>query len=73
MEETSPSKGRSVVIPEEVAKGLEARMKHSSFRSLDEFVAYVLARLADSPSAEPFSEEEERQVRERLRSLGYID
>lgn len=64
---------RTVRIPEEVAKGLEARMRGSAFPSLDAFVSFVLARLLEREEGTPFSEEEERRLKERLRSLGYID
>ncbi len=64
---------RPVHIPEEVAQGLERRMRGSGFPDLDAYVGFILARLLDEPSAEPFSEDDERRLRERLRSLGYID
>jgi len=64
---------RTIRIPEEVARQLERKLGQTAFASLDDFVSFILARLAESPSAAPFSEEEERQLRERLRSLGYID
>lgn len=64
---------RMVKIPEEVARQLEKKLAQTSFSSLDEFISFVLARLAESSSEMPFSEEEERQLRDRLRSLGYID
>lgn len=64
---------RDVHIPEEIARQIERKLASSSFGSLDDFVSFVLARLAGSPTDAPFSEEEERQLRERLRSLGYID
>jgi Arc/MetJ-type ribon-helix-helix transcriptional regulator len=71
---TPPSQSaRSVKIPEEVARQLEKKLANTSFASLDDFISFVLARLAESPSETPFSEDEERQLRERLRSLGYID
>lgn len=70
---TPISPTRTLAIPEEVAQGLESRIRGSSFPSLDAFVGYVLARLLDEPSDTPFSEEEEKRLRERLRSLGYID
>ncbi|MGC2288561.1 MAG: hypothetical protein WA688_01715 [Thermoplasmata archaeon] len=71
---TAPSdSSRSIKIPEEVARQLERKLAHTSFGSLDDFVSFVLARLAESPSETPFSEDEERQLRDRLRSLGYID
>ena len=68
------SKERTLRVPASVADRLEARLKGTAFSSLDEFVAYVLARVAEAESeGTPFSEEAERQLRERLRSLGYID
>ncbi len=72
MTESTPAM-RSIRIPEEVARAVEARMKGSSFESVDAFVAFVLARLAEEPGAGSFSEEDERQLKEKLRSLGYID
>lgn len=69
----SPVSKRTVHLPDELARGLEARMRGSSFPDLDAYVEFILARLLDEPSEEPFSEEDERRLRERLRSLGYID
>lgn len=66
---------RTVAIPEDVARDLEARIRGTGFTSVDQFVAFVLARLLEDPhqTGVPFSEEEEKRLRERLRSLGYID
>ncbi len=64
---------RRVELPEDVVLGLEDRMKGSSFESVDVFIAFVLARLLESPGPGAFSEEDERLLKERLRSLGYID
>lgn len=69
----APTPKRTIAIPEEVARGLEARMRGSAFPDVDAFVGFILARLLDTRSDVPFSEEEERRLRERLRSLGYID
>ncbi|MGI0151011.1 MAG: CopG family transcriptional regulator [Thermoplasmata archaeon] len=64
---------RTVRIPPELARTIERRIAGTGFPSVDAFVAFVLARLCEETSSEPFSEEEERRLRERLRSLGYID
>jgi Arc/MetJ-type ribon-helix-helix transcriptional regulator len=64
---------RSVQLPQEVVAAIERRIAGSGFTSVDAFIAFVLARLIEAPASEPFSEEEERRLRERLRSLGYID
>jgi hypothetical protein len=63
----------AIQLPEETFRGLEARMKGSAFPSVDAFVAFVLARLLEEPASPGFTEEEERRLKERLRSLGYID
>jgi Arc/MetJ-type ribon-helix-helix transcriptional regulator len=64
---------RSVRLPEELVAALSERVHGTSFESVDAFIAFVLARLLDQPGTTGFTEEEERSLRERLRSLGYID
>jgi len=64
---------RPVRLPEELFAALEERIRGTSFDSVDAFVAFVLARLLEQPASGGFTEEEERSLRERLRSLGYID
>ena len=64
---------RTLHLPEELVAALEERFRGTSFESVDAFIAFVLARLLDEPGTIGFSEEQERSLRERLRSLGYID
>jgi len=64
---------RAVHLPEDLVTALEARYHGTSFDSVDAFIAFVLARLLEEPGTSGFSEEEERSLKERLRSLGYID
>ncbi len=64
---------RAVHIPEETARQIESRLKGSAFDSVDAFVGFVLARLLEEPGGPGLSEEEEQKLKERLRSLGYID
>ncbi len=69
-----PSGLRTVHLPEEVVRALEQRMKGSSFESVDVLIAFILGRLVDhAPGDSAFSEEDERLLKDRLRSLGYID
>lgn len=68
-----PPATRSVRIPEEIARSVEARVRGSAFESVDAFVTFVLARLVEEPGGAGFSEDDEKRLRERLRSLGYID
>lgn len=64
---------RAVQLPEDLVAGLEERFRGTSFDSVDAFIAFILARLLEEPGTTGFSEEEERSLKERLRSLGYID
>jgi Arc/MetJ-type ribon-helix-helix transcriptional regulator len=70
---SSPPGTRTVRLPEELARALEDRMRGSSFDSVDAFVAFVLGRLLEQHGEGAFSAEDERQLRDRLKSLGYID
>lgn len=75
MRESSPPHRpmRTVQLPEELVAGLETRFRDTSFDSVDAFITFVLSRLLDVPGTTGFSEEDERSLKERLRSLGYID
>jgi hypothetical protein len=64
---------RAIRIPEELAREIELRLAGSGFTSLDAFASFVFARLAERRGEEPFSAEDEARIRDRLRSLGYID
>jgi hypothetical protein len=72
MVEPAP-KTRTIAIPEDIAVAIEARIRETGFASVDAFVEFVLARLLETPGEIPFSEDDERRLKERLRSLGYID
>lgn len=69
---SGPAK-RTIQLPEELVLALEARMRGSSFDSVDELVTFILGRLLEQPGETTFSADDERLLRERLRSLGYID
>lgn len=75
MTDPPPARGplRNVELPEELAQAIAARIRGSSFESVDAFVTFVLARLMEETNGGTFSEEDERLLKDRLRSLGYID
>ena len=65
-----------VKIPVEIYKKIEERIKETEFKSVSEYVTYVLREVLASLEEEEeqvFSEEEEEKVKERLRALGYLD
>jgi hypothetical protein len=62
-----------VQLPEEIVRGLEERIRGTGFATVDAYVTFVLARLLEEPGHAGFSEQDEQKLRDRLRSLGYID
>ena len=64
---------RTIRLPAETVRAIESRLEGSAFESVDAFVAFVLARLLESPGGPGLTEDDERTLKERLRSLGYID
>jgi len=66
----------TVSIPTPLFKKIEERIKGTGFTSVSSYVTYVLREIIaeeDEDSEEPFSKEDEERVKERLRSLGYLD
>ncbi len=69
----------TIHLPRELADRIRRRLKESDFKSVDDYVAYVLGQIMDeiegstvSKSEEVFSKKEQGDVEEHLRSLGYM-
>ncbi|HTW56183.1 MAG TPA: CopG family transcriptional regulator [Thermoplasmata archaeon] len=69
----APTGTRTIQLPEETVRAIEARIRGTGFASPDAFVEFLLARLLEEPSDGGLSEDDEKRLRDRLRSLGYID
>jgi len=65
---------KSVELPESLVNRVESRIKGSKFASVSDYVTFVLReKLAEEESPKtPFSEEEEKKIKDRLRALGYL-
>ncbi len=63
----------NVDIPSGLYKKLEERIKGSEFSSVSDYVAFVLTELLAAEEASGGSAEDEGKVKDRLRSLGYLD
>jgi hypothetical protein len=62
---------RDVRLPSELCAAAEERIKGTSFRTLEDFLTFVLRDLTSRRGAQ--AEEQERKlVEERLRDLGYL-
>lgn len=67
--------GKAVFLPAELYDRIEERVKATSFGSVDEYVIFVLEEVLKEEGQEEkaFSQEEEEEVKKRLRGLGYLD
>jgi len=64
----------TVSIPAPLFKKIEERIKGTGFTSVSSYVTYVLREIVSEEEEEedPFTEEDEERVKERLRALGYL-
>ena len=63
-------------IPRPIYERLQLVIKDSGYRSVNEFVVYVLRELLAGQSREdvsPFTAREVELIRQRLRNLGYLE
>ncbi len=67
-------KRKQISIPASLYRSIEGRIKDTGFESVDGYVTYVLREiLSEDEEEETLTEEDEEKVKERLRSLGYMD
>jgi Arc/MetJ-type ribon-helix-helix transcriptional regulator len=65
---------KAVFLPAELYGKVEERVKATDFGSVDEYVEFVLEEVVKEEEEErAFSEEEEKEVKKRLKDLGYLD
>jgi len=66
-----------IKVPKEIINKIEERVKGTEFKTVDEYVNFVLEEVVketgEEEPEEVFSEEDEAKVKERLRALGYLD
>jgi hypothetical protein len=62
---------RELRLPSELCAAAEERIKGTSFRTLEDFLTFVLRELTSRRGAQA-EERERRFVEERLRDLGYL-
>lgn len=69
------AKYTSVSVPTPLFEKVKERIEGTGFSSVSSYVVYVLREIiaSEAEEEEPFSEEDEERVKERLRALGYLD
>ncbi len=65
----------TVSIPAPLFKKIAKRIKGTGFTSVSSYVTYVMREIIveEEDETEPFTKEDEKRVKERLKALGYID
>jgi len=76
-EEESRGKYTTVSIPITLHRRIEEMIKDTGFTSVSQFIIYILREVISSMEeekikGETLSEEEKKQIIERLKKLGYI-
>ena len=70
------NKFTTISIPTPLAEKIKKRIKGTGFTSLSSYVTYVLREVLsgmEEEKEEAFTKEDEERVKDRLRSLGYLD
>jgi len=62
----------NIKIPKKLYDRILKEIEGSEFKDVEEFVVYVLEQVLEEEEETVYSEEEEREIKERLRSLGYL-
>ena len=60
-------------LPSELYNKIEERIKTTEFQSVEEYVIFVLEEVIKDEEDAPFDEEDEKEVKARLKALGYLD
>ena len=67
-------KNKAVFLPAELYERIEQRAKATDFGSVEEYVNFVLEEVLKEDDEETvFSEEEEKEIKKRLKDLGYLE
>ena len=66
--------GKTISLPAALYSRIEERIAATEFRSVNEYVVFVLEELLKEKEKDvAFSKEEEKEVKKRLKALGYLD
>lgn len=63
----------TVKIPKRLIEKIKEYIKDSEFKSVDDYVSFVIEEVLKDDDEAEFSEEDEKLVKDRLKDLGYLD
>ncbi|MFX0102694.1 MAG: CopG family transcriptional regulator [Candidatus Hodarchaeota archaeon] len=72
------TKYKNIDLPESLFNRIQNRLEKTDFKTVSEYVTYLVREVLnnieeDEGNKKAFTEEEEKEIEERLRNLGYID
>ena len=75
MADKKNEKAYQLEIPIALYNKLKKRVEEAGFGSVEEYVLFILNEVVEETGEEEpeLSEEDEKKIKERLRSLGYLD
>jgi len=65
-------KGKAILLSTELYGRIEERIETAGFRSVAEYITFVLEEVLKEEES-VFSEEQEEEVKKKLRTLGYLE
>jgi len=60
-------------LPKPLVEKIEKRIEGTSFDSVSSYITYVLTEILSEEKPKVMSEEDEKNVKEKLKDLGYMD
>ena len=67
-------KNKAVFLPAKVYERIEQRAKATNFGSVEEYITFVLEEVLKEEAEEKvYTEEEEKEIKKRLKDLGYLE
>lgn len=64
---------KAVFLPDDLYEKIEERVNDTEFNSADEYVIFVLEEVLKDEEEQSLSEENEEEVKKRLKALGYLE
>lgn len=71
--ESNKTKFTTVSIPITLFEKMKKQIEGTGFTSVSSYVGYILREVVAEKGEKPFTEEDEEKVKEKLRSLGYME
>lgn len=71
--ESKKTEFTTVSIPVTLFEKVKKQIDDTGFTSVSSYVGYILREIIAEKGEEPFTEEDEKKVKEKLKSLGYLE